>query len=162
MVEKMRLRTTVNGEKFDRELEPRALLIDLLRDDLALTGTKPSCDVQVCGACTVLVDDLPVSSCTFLAVDAEGRHVRTIEGLATGNDLHPVQKAFVECSAMQCGYCTPGFVMAVVALLLERDEPTDQEIVHALEGNLCRCTGYRPIVAAVHRAVTLWPPSERS
>jgi aerobic-type carbon monoxide dehydrogenase small subunit (CoxS/CutS family) len=155
MGETVSLRATVNGGAVEREVAARTLLADFLRDDLGLTGTKVSCDAQVCGACTVLVDGLPVSACSFLAADIDGRGVTTIEGLADGDRLNPVQRAFIECSAMQCGYCTPGFVMAAEALLADHANPTDAEIKHALDGNLCRCTGYRPIMAAVRLAARL-------
>lgn len=155
MADSLLLSMTVNGVSVKRHTAARTLLIDFLRDDLGLTGTKLSCDVQVCGACTVLVDGLPVSSCAFLAADADGRSVTTIEGLADGDELAPVQRAFTECSAMQCGYCTPGFVLATEALLAEVPHPADTEIRHALKGNLCRCTGYRPIVEAVRLAARL-------
>jgi carbon-monoxide dehydrogenase small subunit len=155
MAESLLVRVTVNGRDIERVIAARTLLIDFLRDGLGLTGVKPSCDTQVCGACTVLVDGLPVSSCTFLAADTDGREVTTIEGLAEGDALHPVQQAFVDCQATQCGYCTPGFVLAVEALLACLSDPTDEDIYHALEGNICRCTGYRPIVEAVRRAVRL-------
>ncbi|HEY6496095.1 MAG TPA: (2Fe-2S)-binding protein [Trebonia sp.] len=163
MAESLVLRATVNGAPVERPVAARTLLADFLRDDLGLTGTKVSCDVQVCGACTVLVDGLPVSACSFLAADADGRRVTTIEGLADGDELSPVQRAFVECSAMQCGYCTPGFVLATEALLDDVPDPSDAEIGHALDGNLCRCTGYRPIMEAVRLAARLRreaPPAE--
>lgn len=155
MAESFRLSTSVNGVDVVTNLAARSLLIDFLRDDLGLKGTKPSCDAQVCGACTVLVDGLPVSSCTFLAADVIGREVTTIEGLATEGQLHPVQQAFLDCSALQCGYCTPGFVLSIVSLLNDVPHPTADDIELALEGNICRCTGYRPIVAAVERAAQL-------
>lgn len=155
MTESLLVRVTVNCRDVEREIAARTLLIDFLRDELGLTGVKPSCDAQVCGACTVLVDGLPVSSCTFLAADTDGCEVTTIEGLADGDALHPVQQAFVDCQAMQCGYCTPGFVLAVEALLADLPDPTDEDIYHALDGNICRCTGYRPIAEAVRRAARL-------
>lgn len=139
----------VNGISVERSVDVRTTLAQLLREDLALTGTKVSCDVQVCGACTVLVDGLPVSSCTYLAADADGRAVTTVEGLATGRELHPLQEAFVEHMALQCGFCTPGFLMMAKALLDENPQPTREEILEYLDGNLCRCTGYAPIVEAV-------------
>ena len=143
---------TVNGALHTVEVEPRHLLVYLLREDLGLTGTNVGCDTSSCGACTVLVDGDAIKSCTLLAVAADGCEVTTIEGIANGEELHPVQRAFREEHALQCGYCTPGFVVAAVALLRENPDPSEQEIRHALEGNLCRCTGYQPIVAAVRAA----------
>jgi carbon-monoxide dehydrogenase small subunit len=143
---------TVNGAPHTVEVEPRQLLVYLLREDLGLTGTNVGCDTSSCGACTVLVDGDAVKSCTVLAVAADGSELTTIEGIADGDEPHPVQRAFREQHALQCGYCTPGFVVAAVALLRENPDPSEQEIRHALEGNLCRCTGYQPIVAAVRAA----------
>jgi carbon-monoxide dehydrogenase small subunit len=140
---------TVNGRAEQLRVEPRETLAEVLRDRLALTGTKVSCDAQVCGACTVLVDGLAVSGCTALAVDADGRQVRTVEGLAVDGELSPLQRAFIEQAAFQCGFCTPGMLMAATALLEETPRPTREEVVHGLEGNLCRCTGYEPIITAV-------------
>ena len=145
---------TVNGALHTVEVEPRQLLVYLLREDLGLTGTNVGCDTSSCGACTVLVDGDAIKSCTVLAVAADGSEVTTIEGIAGGDELHPVQRAFREQHALQCGYCTPGFVVAAVALLHENPDPSEQEIRHALEGNLCRCTGYQPIVAAVRAAAS--------
>lgn len=162
MPESVVLSTTVNGALVRREVRARTLLSDFLRDDLGLTGTKVSCDAQVCGACTVLVDGLPVSACSLLAADTDGRAVTTIEGLADGDRLSPVQRAFTECSAMQCGFCTPGFVLAAEALLSDVPDPSEAEIRHALDGNLCRCTGYRPIMAAVRLAARLRREAPRS
>ena len=149
------LRTTVNGAPVAIDVEPRWTLAELLRNHLCLTGTKVSCEMQVCGACTVLVEGRPVSSCTFLAADADGRRVTTIEGLAGPDGLHPIQQAFVENFALQCGFCTPGFIMMAEALLVENPAPTRAEVIHHLDGNLCRCTGYAPIVEAVLRAAKL-------
>jgi aerobic carbon-monoxide dehydrogenase small subunit len=143
---------TVNGERREAEVEPRQLLVYFLRDQLDLTGTSVGCDTSSCGACTVLVDGESVKSCTVLAVQADGAEVTTIEGLAENGDLHPVQQAFHEQHALQCGYCTPGFVMATVSLLRENPNPSEDEIRHGLEGNLCRCTGYHNIVKAVQAA----------
>jgi carbon-monoxide dehydrogenase small subunit len=143
---------TVNGTRHEAEVEPRRLLVYFLREQLGLTGTNVGCDTSSCGACTVLLDGESVKSCTVLAVQADGREVTTIEGLADGNELHPVQQAFHEQHALQCGYCTPGFVMATVSLLQENPSPSEDEIRHALEGNLCRCTGYHNIVRAVEAA----------
>jgi aerobic carbon-monoxide dehydrogenase small subunit len=143
---------TVNGERREAEVEARQLLVYFLRNQLGLTGTNVGCDTSSCGACTVLVDGESVKSCTVLAVQADGAEVTTIEGLADDGDLHPVQQAFHEQHALQCGYCTPGFVMATVSLLRENPSPSEDEIRHALEGNLCRCTGYHNIVKAVQAA----------
>lgn len=141
----------VNGTVVERTVEPRSVLVDFLREDLGLTGTKVSCELQVCGVCTVLVDGRPVSACTYLTVDADGRRVRTVEGLSDGTSLHPLQEAFVDCHALQCGFCTPGFLMMSEALLQAHPGAEHEEIVEHLEGNICRCTGYRPIVEAVER-----------
>ena len=149
MHEAVEVRLTVNDETRALRIEPRETLADVLRDRLSLTGTKVSCDAQVCGACTVLVDGLAVSSCTFLAADADGRSVRTVEGLACGGRLSPVQQAFIDYAAFQCGFCTPGMLMAATAILEEHPQPTREQVVRGLEGNLCRCTGYDPIIVAV-------------
>ena len=143
---------TVNGVSHSAEVEPRQLLVYFLREQLGLTGTVVGCDTSSCGACTVLLDGESVKSCTVLAVQADGREVTTIEALASNGELHPVQQAFHEHHALQCGYCTPGMVLATVSLLKENSSPTDEEIRHALEGNLCRCTGYQNIVKAVSAA----------
>jgi carbon-monoxide dehydrogenase small subunit len=132
---------TVNGERREADVEPRQLLVYFLRDQLGLKGTNVGCDTSSCGACTVLLDGESVKSCTVLALQADGTDVTTIEGLATGDGLHPVQQAFHEQHALQCGFCTPGFVLATVSLLRESPSPSEDEIRHALEGNLCRCTG---------------------
>ncbi|MEJ5254205.1 MAG: (2Fe-2S)-binding protein [Acidimicrobiales bacterium] len=142
----------VNGEPRSDLVEPRLLLVHYLRDVLGLTGTNVGCDTSSCGACTVLLDGESVKSCTVLAVQADGHSVTTIEGLADGEELHPVQQAFRDCHGLQCGFCTPGMVMAAVSLLREIPEPTEQEVRSGLEGNLCRCTGYHNIVRAVLQA----------
>jgi carbon-monoxide dehydrogenase small subunit len=142
----------VNGVRAEAEVEPRQLLVYFLRDQLDLKGTSVGCDTSSCGACTVLLDGESVKSCTVLAVQADGCEVTTIEGLAPGDELHPVQQAFHEHHALQCGYCTPGFVMATVSLLQENPSPTEDDIRRGLEGNLCRCTGYHNIVRAVEAA----------
>jgi aerobic-type carbon monoxide dehydrogenase small subunit (CoxS/CutS family) len=139
----------VNGTTVQRTVEARSVLADFLRSDLGLTGTKVSCELQVCGVCTVLVDGRPVSSCTYLTADADGASVRTVEGLSDGSRLHPLQEAFVDCHALQCGFCTPGFLMMATGLLDAHPGAEHEEIVEHLEGNICRCTGYRPIVEAV-------------
>ncbi|HEV8459237.1 MAG TPA: (2Fe-2S)-binding protein [Gaiellaceae bacterium] len=147
-----KITVTVNGERHEAEVEPRELLAYFLRNELGLKGTNVGCDTSSCGACTVLLDGISVKSCTVLAVQADGSAVTTIEGLASNGDLHPVQQAFHEMHGLQCGYCTPGFVMATVGLLQENPHPTEDEIRHGLEGNLCRCTGYHNIVRAVQAA----------
>jgi carbon-monoxide dehydrogenase small subunit len=139
----------VNGRPVTGEVEPRTLLVYFLREDLGLTGTHVGCDTTSCGACTILMDGLAVKSCTVLAVQANGAEITTIEGLASNGELHPVQEGFWERHGLQCGYCTPGMIMAAVALLEENPDPTEDEIRHGLEGNLCRCTGYHNIVRAV-------------
>ena len=144
---------TVNGVRHEAEVEPRTLLVDFLRDDLGLTGTKIGCDTSLCGACTIHLDGLAVKSCTVLAVQADGSEITTIEGLARGGDLHPLQEAFWERHALQCGFCTPGMIMTGVELLgTNGDRLTEAEIRRGLEGNLCRCTGYQNIVDAVKAA----------
>ena len=147
----MQVTMTVNGEASSHDVEPRLLLVQHLREVLGLTGTNIGCDTSSCGACTVLVDGESVKSCTVLAVQAEGADVTTIEGLADGDDLHPMQAAFREQHGLQCGYCTPGMVLAAVSLLDENPRPTEREVREGLEGNLCRCTGYHNIVKAVQQ-----------
>jgi carbon-monoxide dehydrogenase small subunit len=147
-----KITVTVNGERHEAEVEPRELLAYFLRNELGLKGTNVGCDTSSCGACTVLLDGISVKSCTVLAVQADGSAVTTIEGLASNGDLHPVQQAFHEMHGLQCGYCTPGFVMAAVGLLQENPNPTEEQIREGLEGNLCRCTGYHNIVRAVQAA----------
>jgi len=148
----------VNGVAHPAPNDPRRLLSDHLRHDLGLTGTHVGCEHGVCGCCTVLFDGAPVRSCLMLAVQAEGHEVTTVEGLAAdGAPLHPVQQAFHECHALQCGFCTPGFVMSVVGLLKENSNPSEQEINEGISGNLCRCTGYASIRRAVERAASLSP-----
>jgi aerobic carbon-monoxide dehydrogenase small subunit len=147
-----RIAVTVNGERREAEVEPRQLLVYFLREQLELKGTNVGCDTSSCGTCTVLLDGESVKSCTMLAVQADGAEVTTIEGLAQNGELHPVQRAFHEQHALQCGYCTPGMVLAVVSLLGEQPEPSEADIRLALEGNLCRCTGYHNIVKAVQAA----------
>ena len=146
------VRLTVNGEERHAAAEPRRTLADFLRDDLGLTGTHVGCEHGVCGACTVLLDGDPVRSCLVLAVQAEGRSIRTIEGLADGDELHPVQRAFHEHRALQCGFCTPGFVMLAVGVLEREPTISEEGLRRALSSNLCRCTGYTPILAAVRAA----------
>ena len=145
----MRISTTVNGVTHESDIEPRTLLVHYVRDELGLTGTNIGCDTSSCGACTIHVDGQSVKSCTMLAVQADGTELLTIEGLADGDQLHPMQEAFRQCHGLQCGYCTPGMVMAAVGLLDENSDPTEQEVRLGLEGNLCRCTGYHNIVKSV-------------
>jgi aerobic carbon-monoxide dehydrogenase small subunit len=140
---------TVNGTKHQLQVEPRTLLVYLIRDDLRLTGTHVGCDTSQCGACTIHLNGRAVKSCTILAVQANGAQITTIEGLARGETLHPVQEGFREKHGAQCGYCTPGMIMTAVHLLETNPTPTDEEIKHALEGNLCRCTGYVNIIEAI-------------
>lgn len=146
------IRVTVNGELHEAAVLPYHSLLEFLREDLALTGTKRGCDQGDCGACTVILNGRVVPSCLTLAVAAEGATVTTIEGLATDGELHPIQHAFVEGAAIQCGFCTPGMILSSVALLQENPQPTDREIRGAIAGNLCRCTGYSQIVAAIQSA----------
>ncbi len=148
----MKITLTVNGEKHTDEVEPRLLLVHYLRDVLSLTGTHVGCETTLCGACTVHLDGDAVKSCTVLAVQADGGKVTTIEGLARGEKLHPLQDGFWEEHGLQCGYCTPGMIMAASQLLERNPSPTEEEIRHGLEGNLCRCTGYQHIVNAVQHA----------
>jgi carbon-monoxide dehydrogenase small subunit len=148
-----RISVTVNGRAYEREVEPRLLLSDFLRHDLALTGTHVGCEHGVCGACTILFDGEPVRSCILLAVQADGHALTTVEALApSSGDLHPLQQAFWECHGLQCGFCTPGFLMTLVPFLEENPDPTEAEIRQAISGNLCRCTGYQHIVDAVRLA----------
>jgi carbon-monoxide dehydrogenase small subunit len=144
---------TVNGTSYERVVAPRLLLSDFLRHELGLTGTHVGCEHGVCGACTVLFDDQPVRSCLMFAVQANGHEIVTVEGLGTPDNLHPLQEAFREAHGVQCGFCTPGFLMTLVPFVKENPNPTEQEIREALAGNLCRCTGYQHIVDAVKLAV---------
>ena len=148
----MRVALTVNGSRHEADVEPRQLLAYFLREQLGLKGTNVGCDTSSCGSCTVLLDAESVKSCTLFAVQADGCEVTTIEGLASGDELHPMQQAFHEQHALQCGYCTPGFVLAAISLLQEHPNPSEEEIRDGLEGNLCRCTGYDNIVRAVQAA----------
>jgi carbon-monoxide dehydrogenase small subunit len=154
----MRITLHVNGVPRSAEAEPRTLLSDFLRGELGLTGTHVGCEHGVCGACTVLLDDRPVRSCLMLAATADGHQVTTVEGLAEGAALSPVQQAFGECHGLQCGFCTPGFLTTVTAFLEAHPKPNDEEILDAVSGNLCRCTGYQNIVKAVRRASELMEP----
>ena len=148
----MQVSLTVNGGAVTADVEPRTLLVHFLREHLSLTGTHVGCETSYCGACTVVVNGRSVKSCTMLAVQADGAEITTIEGLASNDDLHPIQEGFWERHGLQCGYCTPGMIMSAVGLLDENPDPTEDEIRHGLEGNLCRCTGYHNIVKAVEYA----------
>ena len=150
-----KIEITVNGAKHTREVEDRTLLANFIRDVLGLTGTHIGCDTSQCGCCTVHMNGRAVKSCTVLAAQANGADVVTIEGLAKNGELHPVQRAFTECHALQCGFCTPGMIMATAAFLKDNPSPSEEEIYHGLEGNLCRCTGYINIVKAVKRSAEL-------
>ena len=143
---------TVNGSPHSLQVEPRLLLVHLLRERLGLTGTHVGCDTTSCGACTVLLDGVPIKSCTHFAVQADGREVKTVEGLAKGGELHPIQRGFKEEHGLQCGFCTPGMMLVTSALPEENPDPSDEEIRWAISGNICRCTGYQNIVNAVHWA----------
>ena len=149
---KLPVTITVNGRALTREIEPRLLLVHFLRDAAGLTGTKVGCDTSQCGACTVLLDGIAVKSCTCLAAQADGSSITTIEGLATGGQLHALQDAFWNMHGLQCGFCTPGMVLAAHDLLRTNSTPTPEQIRHGLEGNMCRCTGYQNIVRAVQHA----------
>lgn len=158
----MKLAFNLNGRPSEVECEHQETLAEVLRNHLNLTGTKVSCEVQVCGACTVLVDGLPVSSCTLLAYEARDKNVLTIEGLAQPDGtLHPIQQAFIDEFAFQCGFCTPGMILAAKALLDENPKPTAADIVHYMDGNICRCTGYVPIVRAIQRAAAQTAKEEK-
>jgi carbon-monoxide dehydrogenase small subunit len=144
-----RIECSINGEAQSVEVPARRLLSDFLRDDLHLTGTKRGCETGICGACSVLVDGEVVKSCLMLAVQVQGREITTVEGLGQGDDLHPLQESFMQCGGLQCGYCTPGFLMASCAMLKNNPDPTADEVRHGLNGNLCRCTGYTQIVESI-------------
>ena len=149
---KKKITLNINGVHREFEVEPRLLLVDLLRDVAGLTGTHVGCDTSICGACTVMLDGAAVKSCTVLAVQADAADVLTIEGLAQGEKLHPIQEAFWECNGLQCGFCTPGMILSAHQLLKRNPKPAEIEIRHAIDGNLCRCTGYQHIVDAVQLA----------
>jgi carbon-monoxide dehydrogenase small subunit len=148
----MELFLTVNGKPVSADVEPRTLLVHFIREDLRLTGTHVGCETGYCGACTVLIDGKSVKSCTMFAIQADGAEITTIEGVAGDGELHPVQEGFWQRHGLQCGYCTPGMIMSSIALLRENANPTDEEIRHGIEGNLCRCTGYHNIVRSVEYA----------
>jgi carbon-monoxide dehydrogenase small subunit len=151
-VSKQKVSIRINGVAHTHEVEPRLLLVHLLRDVIGLTGTHIGCETSICGACTVMLNGAAVKSCTALAVQADGADLLTIEGLAQGDKLHPIQEAFWQCHGLQCGFCTPGMILSAYQLLERNPKPTEREIRHALDGNLCRCTGYEHIVDAVQSA----------
>ena len=151
-IAKVAVEITVNGQSYRREVEPRMLLVQLIREELRLTGTHIGCDTTYCGACTILLDGEPVKSCTMLAVQADGGDVLTVEGLEKDGELHPLQTAFSEHHALQCGYCTPGMLMSSLALLQNNAAPTEKQIRKGIQGNLCRCTGYHNIFTAIEAA----------
>ncbi len=146
---------TINGKKVTSQVEGRTLLVNLIRDELKLTGTHVGCDTSQCGCCTIHLDGKAVKSCAILAAQADGANIVTIEGMATGDKLHPVQQAFTECHGLQCGFCTPGMIMTAAGILKENPNPSEADIVKGLEGNLCRCTGYINIIKSVQRAAEL-------
>jgi aerobic-type carbon monoxide dehydrogenase small subunit (CoxS/CutS family) len=154
---KRKIRLLVNEQEYELLVGPNKTLLDVLRDDLGLTGTKRGCDSGECGACTVLLEGIPVLSCITLACEVEGKRIQTIEGMAKNGELHPVQKAFVEYGAIQCGFCTPGMVLSAVALLKRNKTPNTAEIKKAISGNLCRCTGYIKIIEAIQKAASSLP-----
>ena len=154
----MHVKITINGKQYESDVEPRLLLTHFIRDVAGLTGTHIGCETSICGACTVMLNDAAVKSCTVLAVQAEGGDVLTIEGLAQEEKLHPLQEAFWECHGLQCGFCTPGMILTVQQLLMRNPQPTEEQIRHALDGNLCRCTGYQHIVDAVQYAAKAKKP----
>jgi carbon-monoxide dehydrogenase small subunit len=161
----MQVSMTVNGQAVSGDVEPRTLLVHFIREQAHLTGTHIGCESGYCGACTIILDGKTTKSCMVLAVQADGADVRTIEGLADGDDLHPVQEGFWERHGLQCGYCTPGMIMSAVGLLAENDSPTEDEIRHGIDGNLCRCTGYHNIVKSIEYAAAKMrgeepPPAE--
>ena len=146
---------TINGKKVTSQVEGRTLLVNLIRDELKLTGTHVGCDTSQCGCCTIHLDGKAIKSCAMLAAQADGANIITIEGMATGDKLHPVQQAFTECHGLQCGFCTPGMIMTAAGILKENPNPSEADIVKGLEGNLCRCTGYINIIKSVQRAAEL-------
>ncbi|MFZ2420948.1 MAG: (2Fe-2S)-binding protein [Anaerolineae bacterium] len=154
MTQTIPVTVTVNGARYERFVEPRLLLADFLRHELGLTGTHVGCEHGVCGSCTILFDGKPVRSCLMFAIQAQGHEILTVESLGTPEHLHPLQAAFQEKHALQCGFCTPGFLMTLVPFLADNPQPTEAEIREAISGNLCRCTGYQHIVEAVHLAAS--------
>jgi aerobic-type carbon monoxide dehydrogenase small subunit (CoxS/CutS family) len=158
-MEKRRLSMTVNGQLYEVYVNPKRLLVEVLRDELGLTGTKRGCDTVSCGACTVLINGLAVKSCSVLAMQAEDAEITTVEGLAAGGQLNPLQRSFLDHGAYQCGFCTPGMLMSATALLREKPDPTRREIQEGIHGNICRCTGYNSIIRAI-AAVAQRKPGE--
>jgi len=152
MSDKISITVNVNGASYERDVEPRLLLVQMIREELGLTGTHIGCDTSYCGACTILVNDLPVKSCTMLAVQADGKNIRTVESLETDGELAPLQQAFSEEHGLQCGYCTPGMLMSATHLLENNPSPSEYEIRRGISGNLCRCTGYTNIIKAISSA----------
>ena len=152
MIRRQKIRLIVNEQEYELPIEPHKTLLDVLRNDLDLTGTKRGCNSGECGACTVLLEGIPILSCMTLACEVEGKKIQTIEGIAQNGELHPVQKAFIECGAIQCGFCIPGMVLSAVALLNSNPNPNTDEIKKAISGNLCRCTGYIKIIEAIQQA----------
>jgi carbon-monoxide dehydrogenase small subunit len=146
------VRLLVNGTPYELDVEAWETLVDVLRNDLGLTGTKEGCGLGECGACTIIMDGKAVNSCLVLAAEADGKHITTIEGLADGDELHPIQEAFVECGGLQCGFCTPGMIMSTKALLDENPNPSEEEIRRGIAGNICRCTGYAKIIESIKAA----------
>jgi len=146
---KHKIHLTVNGEPYDLLVDPRQTLVDLIRHELGLTGTKKGCDAGDCGSCTIILNGKPVNSCLILGVEADGSDILTIEGLQKGEELHPIQEAFINHGAVQCGFCTPGMILSAKALLDSSPHPTEEEIMRAISGNLCRCTGYKKIIEAI-------------
>jgi len=151
-IENIPIQLKVNGKSYSRTVEPRKLLVELLREDLDLTGTHVGCDTTYCGACTVLMNGAAVKSCTMFAVQADGADILTVEGLENNGELHPIQKAFGDTFGLQCGYCTPGLMLSTLQLLSRNKKPSDQEMRKAIAGNTCRCTGYQNILKAIHTA----------
>lgn len=149
---RQKIRLIVNEQEYELLIEPHKTLLDVLRNNLSLTGTKRGCNSGECGACTVLLEGIPILSCMTLACEVEGKKIQTIEGIAQNGELHPVQEAFIECGAIQCGFCTPGMVLSAVALLNSNPNPNTDEIKKAISGNLCRCTGYVKIIEAIQQA----------
>jgi carbon-monoxide dehydrogenase small subunit len=152
---KLPVKMTINGQTVAHEVEPRLLLVHYIRENVGLTGTHVGCDTSQCGACTILMNGQAVKSCTLFTVQADGADIKTIEGVATNGELHPIQQGFWEKHGLQCGFCTPGMIMAAADLLSRDSDPTDAEIRHAIEGNFCRCTGYQNIVAAIREAASV-------
>jgi len=151
-IESVPIQLKVNGKSYSRTVEPRKLLVELLREDLDLTGTHVGCDTTYCGACTVLLNGAAVKSCTMFAVQADGAAILTVEGLEEDGGLHPIQKAFGDCYGLQCGYCTPGLMLSALQLLSQNQKPSEKEVRKAIAGNTCRCTGYQNILKAIHKA----------